>query len=992
MFPVPQHLPRTGGEHISSSLSTGGGDSVLDLLQPLLGEPSSTHSGPSGSGTSFYASQVRDVREGLEKAVTDNKTRSHELLISNFPSVSSHIQLGTTLRTEFTEVQSRLSSLEKEIDPSDPSTSFLPSLISLLNRHFTASSNRTSAHNHVRSLKALARYAEKLRKLEEAVWSGRGADEWVLNEVKGESGFEVDDGREALEGTKIMAAIQTKEGLLKSMIVEQLTEGFNKAISISTPTDGQHGATLSVQPQITLQKPRISRPTYLSSPTIASPYPVSDIYAALSHLSLLEGQLNSLRTRILKDIINPLVTSKWKAEYTTADGLSLVRLEPISAQTPFETLGGVSAFLNYVSTTVFPSSSATIPERDSFLADICTGTFQATLDVLLLPSMPTQLSARQPYLQVLEKAVEVEKSFSPPTRLLEPFFDSEAGPIWAQQRRFALADDTRKVVLSGWGGWEAEEKERTSEVVVLVEVEVEAQAGDVQMEGDDGFGWGFEEEEKAKRASEVEDQPSTGGDADVTMREDDGWGFEGSATAGPSKSASPVKVKKQPDQNAEPEEDGWDLDPVVPAAEPAKPPSPVKPIKPAREAKRLGKKVAKARHTDDDDPWGSASDSNFESPGSSVLGTENGHGETPAVIPNTSSEETGPTIEEGWGWDEEQKAEPVLAPTEPEPPAPAKKTKRTELREEIRTVKEISLVSKACQSILDLAKIVLSEIQELHTSSYTSPSFSTTSITPILQQALSEIFTLYRAILPTHFSKQLEDVPSLAMQAYNDTLHLASEIATYSTDMEDDCQRLKALGENIFETQLEYQRRGIMEVLDELSRLEGTGDEKTFRQCERGIQGLVHNLESLSRVIKPVLPRSKQLEVLGYLVTALIARISDDILSLDDITEVESNRLTELLRLVYPLENLFGDDGRGGIVGHVRGWLKFCYISEVLQANLVDITYLLDQGALVDFTVPELTSLVRALFASSEKRDGVIERIEREGTGAIAPVSEVSGV
>jgi len=47
---------------------------------------------------------------------------------------------------------------------------------------------------------------------------------------------------------------------------------------------------------------------------------------------------------------------------------------------------------------------------------------------------------------------------------------------------------------------------------------------------------------------------------------------------------------------------------------------------------------------------------------------------------------------------------------------------------------------------------------------------------------------------------------------------------------------------------------------------------------------------------------------------------------------------------------------------------------------LVDILYLHDSGALVDFTTGELVSLLRALFADSEKRDDAIERIE-QGAG-----------
>lgn len=43
----------------------------------------------------------------------------------------------------------------------------------------------------------------------------------------------------------------------------------------------------------------------------------------------------------------------------------------------------------------------------------------------------------------------------------------------------------------------------------------------------------------------------------------------------------------------------------------------------------------------------------------------------------------------------------------------------------------------------------------------------------------------------------------------------------------------------------------------------------------------------------------------------------------------------------------------------------------------MDILYLFDSGALIDFTTDELVSLVRALFADSEKRDNAIERIEK---------------
>jgi centromere/kinetochore protein ZW10 len=77
----------------------------------------------------------------------------------------------------------------------------------------------------------------------------------------------------------------------------------------------------------------------------------------------------------------------------------------------------------------------------------------------------------------------------------------------------------------------------------------------------------------------------------------------------------------------------------------------------------------------------------------------------------------------------------------------------------------------------------------------------------------------------------------------------------------------------------------------------------------------------------------------------------------------------------------------------VPTWLKFSYLSELLvcllflseridlltgneqEASLADITYLFEQGALVDFEVDELVNLVRALFADTVLRTNTINKI-----------------
>jgi len=63
------------------------------------------------------------------------------------------------------------------------------------------------------------------------------------------------------------------------------------------------------------------------------------------------------------------------------------------------------------------------------------------------------------------------------------------------------------------------------------------------------------------------------------------------------------------------------------------------------------------------------------------------------------------------------------------------------------------------------------------------------------------------------------------------------------------------------------------------------------------------------------------------------------------------------------------------IAAYVPSWLKYCYLSELLEASLVDISYLFDEGALMDFRVEELVQLVRALFSDTPMRANVIKKV-----------------
>ena len=63
-------------------------------------------------------------------------------------------------------------------------------------------------------------------------------------------------------------------------------------------------------------------------------------------------------------------------------------------------------------------------------------------------------------------------------------------------------------------------------------------------------------------------------------------------------------------------------------------------------------------------------------------------------------------------------------------------------------------------------------------------------------------------------------------------------------------------------------------------------------------------------------------------------------------------------------------------MAYVPSWLKFSYLSEVLEASMADITYLFEEGALVDFEIDELVKLVTALFSDTPLRAETIQKIQ----------------
>ncbi|TRM65578.1 hypothetical protein BD626DRAFT_547026 [Schizophyllum amplum] len=470
-------------------------------------------------------------------------------------------------------------------------------------------------------------------------------------------------------------------------------------------------------------------------------------------------------------------------------------------------------------------------------------------------------------------------------------------------------------------------------------------------------GWGFDNAEDAWGLDDdAKDAGSSGQDADA-----DGWGLEDDAHPADAVVAS-VNGKSPTELETASGGDGWGLDDDA---------------KPAKAATRLEKLAAKGKKKEP------SSSSSFSSPPSSIPSSLL----SSSPSPPPSSARSPPSARPSTVSASTSTATPSISVSPPAKPAGGVRPRPSQLLVPEQP-KEFCAVSTRVQQVLDLVNDVLNEWREFAGSDIiVSASPNPTSSAPgtVLVQSSASVLDLFRALYPVKFSEALEGAD--AGMRFSTGLAQRKPPEAVQERWAECVQRLKILSESWFYDVIESQRRAVDGVLS--SGAQGftfTGDQDRYDECEAAMSEVLSDIRRLSGRWQGVLAKSKYYTALGLVVDAALSRVLADVLALPDIPEVDSHRLSELCRIVNSLEGLFIEDTSqpSFVVAYVPSWLKFSYLSELLEASMADITYLFETGALVDFSVDELVRLVRALFADTVLRTNTIQKImEGHPTAAV---------
>ena len=211
-------------------------------------------------------------------------------------------------------------------------------------------------------------------------------------------------------------------------------------------------------------------------------------------------------------------------------------------------------------------------------------------------------------------------------------------------------------------------------------------------------------------------------------------------------------------------------------------------------------------------------------------------------------------------------------------------------------------------------------------------------------------------------------------------------------DLEPDIAALELFGKRAYGKEMELQRTILSDLLDGAQGFANCTEHPFAQECDLAISSTVDRLRDVHRQWKPVLSRSALLQSIGSLLATATNKMIVDIEDMSDIPEPESQRLTAFCNRITALDDLFlpeptadakPDDQVISLTAvYTSTWLKFQFLSNILESSLVDIKYLWIEAELsLEFSADEVIDLIKALFADSEYRRKAIAEIRRGARG-----------
>ncbi|KAG6817517.1 hypothetical protein H0H87_007485 [Tephrocybe sp. NHM501043] len=968
-FPIPAHLPR----RVSPQEVTA---QILSRID-------------AATNKTLNAALATSWVSELDETIASIKAGLHERIQGDLPEFQRQWAAARSVQERLQVLTTNVDNLSDAV--SNPENGLIPNLVRTLTTHAHLAQESTDSRVKYGDLSHLLDCRTSLRSLEVLVKEGK------LSQAVGAC-REVEMLLQAtpthLNETLILKDVKRKFHVTQAQNDEQLSDVYARSIIISHLEADPSCHELSLHDIVDVRQ---------ADATIG----LTAILASLSPSSL-SSHLATLRRDLTNQFINTLTMQHVTTIVSSkaSNHSFLLNSVTFDQENLTSRLENLSKFFSFLSNHLFlhiPPSYLT-----SFTRSLCKPTTTSILNNLLLPSLPRSFDLLSLFLELAQEVVVFEDKIivgllgnDANDRPLKAWVDGVSGH-YERQRWTQILDRSREIIVAS-----ADPSD-----TFLVEVDSISTPSVVPVQDEDESSpihddaRGFEDQADLKSDTAAEEAAKV----KISPVKDDAWGFDDDGTIGADDTV---------------DENGWGFDDDVPTEEeqdmnvsnatihqpPVPPPQTVNGDDEPDPSDAWG-----WNEEDDvpppteesawDDPWGdepavlppeSPSNSRPPAPSISKMATRlekaankgkrksiNGSSATPSPVLSQSPQLSHSTPSSATSLNGHQ---PKSSP-QTHNGASLSATKQPSMLNMRAPPKETYVASGRSKLILRLIEDVLEEGKHLTSSTIFSalpPSQSSTPLGTTLLLAAPAALDLHRALYPVKFSEALQSAEE-GMRFANDCAFLAGEVkrvkkgtTTLVDERLGECSRcLTVLSESWFHDVIAREQRALDATLT--AGAQGfmyTGDQDRYDECESAMTQVLGEVRRVASRLKGILTKTKYYTAIGMVVEAALARILSDILALPDIPEVESHRLSELCHIFNAMEGLFVEDTTqpSFVVAYVPSWLKFSYLSELLEASMADITYLFEEGALVDFQVDELVRLVRALFADTQLRTNTITKL-----------------
>jgi protein transport protein DSL1/ZW10 len=344
---------------------------------------------------------------------------------------------------------------------------------------------------------------------------------------------------------------------------------------------------------------------------------------------------------------------------------------------------------------------------------------------------------------------------------------------------------------------------------------------------------------------------------------------------------------------------------------------------------------------------------------------------------------------DAWGWDEDKADDtrPEDSRSRPGRAHPAPTNGSTEDREV--TLTETYTITDIPHYLLDIITCEVQDAEKMKTPEFAS--LESISAPAGLISISNLVLAMFRAIAPAYYNSSIS---TGNMHLYNDGVYVVEKLRDLAKDMSltqlrKDCDVLEKFARSAYAREMEVQRTVLGDLLDGAQGFVNCTRFPYSAECENSVSSTTDRLRAVHRDWSSILSRSALLQSIGSLLSSVIEKIVKDVEDMEDISEAESQRLTTFCGQISALEDLFVSERRASgeradaeaiplTAVYVPNWLRFQYLSNILESSLVDIKYLWTEGELsLEFTADEVIELIEALFAESSHRRNAIAEIRR---------------